>query len=517
MSKGVDSLLDFDIERRLRYAGIDRATGRRLRGFWRVARLALPGILDSFYDHVRAEPLLAGMIGTQTDRLKRAQSSHWERLFSGRFDEAYVHGVHAVGLAHMRIGMEPRWYVAGYQFVLNRLVRLVVLTWFWNPWVMWRTLTALNKAVMLDMELAISAYQYAVEEDKRRQEAAVIASVGVGLEALANGDLTHKVVEDLHGPLEKLKDDFNAAAPKLQTTLQSVVGSIDTIFTGAREIEDATDDLSRRTENQAASLEQTAAALEQITATVKSTAANAVEVSSIVKKTKDGAQSSGAIVEATVAAMGQIAQSSKQINDIIGVIDEIAFQTNLLALNAGVEAARAGDAGRGFAVVASEVRALAGRSSEAAKEIKTLIKTSSEHVGAGVKYVGESCEALKRIVDQVTQISTLVGEMAGAAEQQATGIQEVNAAVCQMDQVTQQNAAMVEEATAASRNLAGETQALTEMVRFFNVGGHSMVPAKAAASRPQRAAPAAKPQLKHSGNRMTATAVKPSADEWTEF
>ena len=169
--------------------------------------------------------------------------------------------------------------------------------------------------------------------------------------------------------------------------------------------------------------------------------------------------------------MGQIEQSSKQITDIIGVIDEIAFQTNLLALNAGVEAARAGDAGKGFAVVASEVRALAQRSSEAAREIKTLIKASSEHVGSGVKLVGESGQALRAIVAQVVEINSLVTEMAQAAQQQSTGIEEVNTAVTQMDQVTQQNAAMVEQSTAASRNLAGETTQLSELVAFFSVGG----------------------------------------------
>src|ERR1700750_2386422 len=156
---------------------------------------------------------------------------------------------------------------------------------------------------------------------------------------------------------------------------------------------------------------------------------------------------------------------------MLGVIDEIPFHTTLLALNAGVEAARAGDAGKGFAVVASEVRALAQRSSEAAREIKTLIKASSEHVGAGVKLVGESGQALRKIVAQVVEINTLVTEMAQAAQQQSTGIEEVNTAVTQMDQETPQNAAMVEESTAASRNLAGETGALSQLISFFRVGG----------------------------------------------
>jgi methyl-accepting chemotaxis protein len=223
--------------------------------------------------------------------------------------------------------------------------------------------------------------------------------------------------------------------------------------------------------------------------------------------------------------MDSIAHSSKQITDIIGVIDEIAFQTNLLALNAGVEAARAGEAGRGFAVVASEVRSLAQRSSEAAKQIKALINTSSAQVGDGVKYVGESGEALKRIVDQVVQINAVVGEMAQAAEQQATGIEEVNSAVAQMDQVTQQNAAMVEESTAASRNLADETKTLTEIVSFFKVGEKRFsAPVTRAnarpAARPVASNPRPQPQRTASGGRALAQKAAPRsepAEDWAEF
>jgi methyl-accepting chemotaxis protein len=221
--------------------------------------------------------------------------------------------------------------------------------------------------------------------------------------------------------------------------------------------------------------------------------------------------------------MDAIAQSSKQITDIIGVIDEIAFQTNLLALNAGVEAARAGEAGRGFAVVASEVRSLAQRSSEAAKEIKGLINTSSEHVEDGVKFVGESGAALKRIVDQVVQINALVSEMAKAAEQQSTGIEQVNAAVGQMDEVTQQNAAMVEESTAASRNLAGETQVLSSLVDFFSVGDGVKATIKAAATSTPRAKepPKGRPARRQgSTHGALALAAKPAPEpdqSWSEF
>ena len=171
--------------------------------------------------------------------------------------------------------------------------------------------------------------------------------------------------------------------------------------------------------------------------------------------------------------MGEIESSAKQIGNIIGVIDEIAFQTNLLALNAGVEAARAGDAGRGFAVVASEVRALAQRSAEAAKEIKTLIATSSAHVGRGVKLVGDTGEALDGIVAKVAEIDGLISEIASSSQEQATGLAEVNVAVNRMDQVTQQNAAMVEEATAAAGSLSNESRELSRLVGQFRTHGEA--------------------------------------------
>jgi methyl-accepting chemotaxis protein len=304
----------------------------------------------------------------------------------------------------------------------------------------------------------------------RREQEVVVETIAAGLKNLAAGDLTARIGSALQGDYDGLRLDFNCALERLQDAMKAILTGAGAISNGAGEISQAADDLSHRTEQQAASLEETAAALEEITATVKKTASNTKEASASVASARMAAESGGRVVETAIRAMDSIASSSKQITEIIGVIDEIAFQTNLLALNAGVEAARAGDAGRGFAVVASEVRALAQRSSEAAKQIKALIHTSSGHVSDGVKYVDESGEALKRIVEQVSQINALVGEIALAAEQQSTGIEQVNVAVSQMDQATQQNAAMVEQSTAASRNLAGETNSLTQLVGFFKVG-----------------------------------------------
>jgi methyl-accepting chemotaxis protein len=356
-----------------------------------------------------------------------------------------------------------------------------------------------------------------------QEQAAIVEPLAAGLKRLSEGDLTTRITNKLQGEYDELRVNFNAALDRLQDTVCKVLRDASNISTGAAEISQAADDLSGRTEQQAASLEETAAALEEITATVKSTATNAREARASVTTAKSAAEEGGRVVETAITAMDAIAQSSKKITDIISVIDEIAFQTNLLALNAGVEAARAGDAGRGFAVVASEVRALAQRSSEAAKQIKALILASGEHVESGVKYVGESGAALKRIVEQVVQINALVSEMAMAAEQQSTGIEEVNSAVTQMDQVTQQNAAMVEQSTAASRQLADEAQSLSQSVSFFRA---SQAPSSAIA-RSHPATPVAPPRARPSHSTKPAStrraasalAAKPKVDpdDWTEF
>lgn len=325
---------------------------------------------------------------------------------------------------------------------------------------------------MGDLAQALAVFRdklVAAEQAAGEQTKLIVASIGNGLSHLAKGDLTHRVTASLTGDFAKLKTDFNAAMERLQDTVKDVLSATHQIQTGASEISQATGDLSHRTEQQAASLEETAAALEEITETVRKTASNAREASKTVAAAKAAAENGGTVVDTAVKAMDEIAQSSRQITEIISVIDEIAFQTNLLALNAGVEAARAGEAGRGFAVVASEVRALAQRSSEAAKQIKSLIGASGAQVSDGVRLVGESGRTLKQIVDQVLQINNLVSEMAKATEQQSAGIEEVNAAIGQMDQVTQQNAAMVEETTAASRSLADETHSLVKLVQFFSV------------------------------------------------
>lgn len=308
--------------------------------------------------------------------------------------------------------------------------------------------------------------KFATDITARVENVEVLAS---GLQCLSEGDLRQNIIEPFIPSLEQLRVDFNGAADKLKATMRAVGENAHAIAAGSSQMRAAADDLAKRTEQQAASVEETAAALEEITQTVADSSRRAAEAGKMVADTRRNAEQSGDVVKTAIVAMGQIETSSREISNIIGVIDDIAFQTNLLALNAGVEAARAGDAGKGFAVVAQEVRELAQRSATAAKEIKALINTSSEQVKSGVALVGQTGKALEMIVGQVQEININVAAIVEGSREQATGLREINTAVNTMDQGTQQNAALVEESTAASHNLAGEAEALFTLVGQFKV------------------------------------------------
>jgi methyl-accepting chemotaxis protein len=314
------------------------------------------------------------------------------------------------------------------------------------------------------------ATQQRAESEAEARLSQATGSLAAGLKRLAAGDMLCEIEVPLAPQFEALRNDFNSSVAQLREALQSVEGSVSTVSSGAREISAASDDLARRTEQQAASLEETAAALEEITANVVSTSTRTAEARDVVRDARVQADRSGTVVRHAVTAMERIEQSSRQISQIIGTIDEIAFQTNLLALNAGVEAARAGEAGKGFAVVAQEVRELAQRSANAAKEIKTLIGNSATAVAEGVKLVSETGQGLGQIESLVQAVNAHMDAIATAAQEQSVGLAEVNTAVNHMDQATQQNAAMVEEMNAAGAGLAQESAGLESLLGNFDLG-----------------------------------------------
>ncbi|MDM9623744.1 methyl-accepting chemotaxis protein [Rhizobium sp. S96] len=311
-----------------------------------------------------------------------------------------------------------------------------------------------------------------LQRDEAAAQTRVVATIGQALEQIARGDLTVRCA-DLGGKYEALRDNFNDALSHLEAAMARVNAKGGDISVSKEEIRRASNDLSQRTERQAASLEETSAALDQLTVAVRQTAEGAHEASKRVHAVSTEATRSDAVVTEAIAAMSGIEKSSDEIGKIIGVIDDIAFQTNLLALNAGVEAARAGESGKGFAVVAQEVRELAQRSAAAAKEIKDQIARSSGQVDQGVKLVGEAGEALKRISDQIKAANEIVAKIAHSASEQDTTLRSISSSMNQLDAATQQNAAMAEETTASAESLANDTDELLNLIRGFRISNGS--------------------------------------------
>jgi methyl-accepting chemotaxis protein len=367
-----------------------------------------------------------------------------------------------------------------------------------------------------DMARAVTVFRDAAQAKANGDaaQAEVVEELGKGLDALAAGDMTYCISKPFDPRYDRLRVSFNSSVEGLENSLSQVAECARNVHTGSSEIRAASEDLSHRTEQQAASIEETAAATKDVTETVKQTATGANTLRQSIAEVQADATQGGDVVRRAVGAMQAIRKGSEEVTQIIDVIDGIAFQTNLLALNAGVEAARAGDAGKGFAVVANEVRGLAQRSAEAAKDIKELITTSSEQVLTGVGLVDETGEMLERIVAKIGDITGLISEMAMASQSQAANLGSVNAAIGDMDRMTQQNAAMVEEATACTRNLARQADELDRLVKRFRLrSGYAAPASMAAPATPAPAATRAAPRPAVVGN----LAIKSTDEDWSEF
>lgn len=459
------------LQERLDYYGLNAVPSSILSGIGRALKRRLDGALDGFYRVIASRRELSAHFESpqQMSRAKAMQAEHWQAVFRDGVDNRFFQRATRIGSVHARIGLEPKWYVGAYGLVLDELITAIIAPG-WRGMLPWRRAQArqvatLVKVSLLDIDLALSGYFHNSEE---RIRALVSDKLGAALRQVAAGDLTARI-DGFPPEYRQVEDDFNAALTVLSETLGNVVNGMESMSSGATEIRSASDDLSRRTEEQAANLEETAAAISSINASVQESASTSAGARGTIADTTSRAQDGAQIVSEAVAAMQQIESSSQEITSIIAVIESISFQTNLLALNAGVEAARAGEAGKGFAVVANEVRALAQRCAEAADEVKALISASSVQVGRGVDLVGRSGDAFAAINRDISTLSDAIQTIADSAALQAENLSQINSVITELDRSTQQNAAMAEECTAAATSLTREAGLLNTALSQFIV------------------------------------------------
>jgi methyl-accepting chemotaxis protein len=482
-----------ELQERLSFLGLDKAARQALRSIKPILDREVPRALEKFYARAQANPQISGYFADQAmiDRAKAAQVEHWRRLSAGEFEGRSLEQMRRIGETHARIGLPPKWYAAGYGVIADHLI-MATLTEIWPRGALrgrafakradaGAALGALARVILLDFEIAVSAYidaldarRHAAEESaarSTRETQAAVEAIRRAVGCLAANNLNCRIDDGLASAFTQLAEDFNDSICRLRDALSGVATTIESLTTATSQIASASQDLSRRTEHEASSIEESSAAIEEVTAQVAQIAEKAQSAQAIVSQAGEEAQQSNEVVAQAISAMQRIEQSSNNIGKIIGAIDEIAFQTNLLALNAGVEAARAGEAGKGFAVVASEVRGLAQRSAEAAKEIKALVAAATSEVASGVQLVSATGEALSRIGAKVADMNAVVGSILASSREQSASLNEIKLAVGELSASTQQNAAMAEQGTAASRSLSRETATLSALIEQFDLAG----------------------------------------------
>ena len=320
---------------------------------------------------------------------------------------------------------------------------------------------------LASIKLSVAARSAADAESQMAVQRKVVGALGEGLSALKAGRLTASINEPFPGEYERLRADFNDALATTADLIRQLADTAHSVSNGANEISSAASDLAMRTERQASSLAESSAAVRNLNKSASGTAKTATDANALARSAQNSANGGGDSMTQTVAAMNQTAESSRRMEEIVGIIEGLAFQTNLLALNAGVEAARAGEAGRGFAVVATEVRALAQRSTDAAKDIGSIIQSSGRDVVQGVTMIGQTQTALTEIVASTQELSEMIESIAVAARDQSATITQVSSVVEDMDRSTQQNAALVEQSSAAARSLLNQAGAMNELVGRF--------------------------------------------------
>ena len=498
-----------ELETRLDFIGLDKTGLDDLAMARGHITKHLERSLDEFYKKLAQVPAVSRFFGEGKPQMQRAQgkqSDHWQSIAAGKFDADYLESTRKVGLRHARIGLEPRWYIGGYGLIVENVVKGVVADMLaeWSAGQkgglfakapdtteigdqIGRALAATMKAVMIDIDMAVTVYfekltEEAAERDrqaKARVESAV-SRTGDMLRALAQGDLSQRITEAFDPEFQQIKDDTNDVADRLEHIVRQLRDTGRALRTATGEILSGANDLAERTTRQAATIEETSAAMEQLMNTVSENASRAEQASSRATAASSLAVEGGAVMADANVAMERITASSSKISNIIGLIDDIAFQTNLLALNASVEAARAGEAGKGFAVVAVEVRRLAQSAAQASRDIKDLIDHSAIEVKGGSQLVSEAAAKLDRIVQAVQENGVLMTEIASANAAQTTAIKEITTAVHQMDEMTQHNAALVEETNAAIEQTEGQATELDMIVDVFTLSDGGSVVREAA-------------------------------------
>ncbi len=533
-----------ELQGRLDFIGLDDAARKRLASIQTHVDKHLPLALDKFYAKVSKVPAVAKFFDgkPQMDRAQSKQVGHWKAIAAGEFDDNYYDASTRVGLRHAQIGLEPRWHIGGYGVIIETLVRGVVHDVMeealkGKPGRFGRqvptspeavlaaaddmgiALADVLKSMLLDIDIGVSAYFEKLTHEAKAADDAAKAKVsraveltGQVLQDLAQGDLTTRITEAFEPEFDQIKDDTNAVADRLTTIVGQLRQTSRSLRTATGEILAGANDLADRTTRQAATIEQTTAAVEQLSATVVENANMAGVASDKAQSVSRNATTGGAVMNEANEAMGAIEASSSKISNIIGLIDDIAFQTNLLALNASVEAARAGDAGKGFAVVAVEVRRLAQSAANASSDVKQLIEASAVEVRNGTQLVGKAAETLLDILSGAQESASLIDAIARANRQQSDALGEIAVAVRQMDEMTQHNAALVEQTNAAIEQTEGQAGQLDEIVDIFKLAdsGASYAPSRA----PSRAA--SKPAKKPTVALKQTSSLAPSPD-WNEF
>lgn len=485
---------DADLAGRLAFIGLDAEAARILAGLRPFIDEAVPPVLADFYARIGGHPEIAAAFEGPhgVERARQRQMHHWRAMADGLDRQDYLERVTRIGEVHARIGLEPRWFVGGYALILAGLIERLIHARLAragrfrsamsapDPARLAAEASAIIRAALLDIDLGmtvcldrIEEKRRHAEEDREKRQAAqerVLAALGRVLAAVKAGDLTARVGQGVPYGFRPMAETLDQALESLAESLERVRGISSGLVASADRIADDTEELASRTESQASSLEESAAALHELTASVSSTAEGAAQAAEAMRRLSESSRRSAETAERASDAVHAIESSSGRISQITQMIDSLAFQTSLLSLNASIEAARAGEAGRGFAVVAAEVRTLAQRCADAARDITSLLSESSNHVTAGVGFIGEMSVALREIAERVSEADAAVSGIALSAREQAQGLTEINESIAQLEAITQRNTEMVDQSRTASSDLRRAAQGLAaEMAAFRTV------------------------------------------------